>query len=168
MKRSELKAGMDVYHARERDWEAIPYRGEKATVVDTAAYKSVERWHRRRIEGEDPWEKSKSGTRVLVDITSREGRVTRTVVPLSHLHGPYEEVRAQVQEQYDARQARARKVADAKQERVDRRDKALARAREAGVLAHTMSYPSNHDAFVAVSVEELERVLNLLQVGGVR
>lgn len=167
MKRSELKVGDEIYYCPSQDWRVDNSRAEKVVVVDTAGYRTLDRWHRKRVQNGETWEQARSGPLVLVDRHSRydDDAVTRTVLPLAHLRGPWVELSEQAAKAQAARRERRQAAEDAARNLAEKREAVLERAREAGVKARA-AYDGTGD--VAVSVEELERLLNLMQAGGVR
>lgn len=138
MKRSELKVGEAYYYTRSRDYMKWS-DGVKAVVVSTRV-----------------------GRNVKVDLHYTYG-VIPTEVPTAHLHGPWEETKAAVDQAADERR-KANKAARAETNRIRRlAEDALNRAHALGIKAQaTPGYGMPHDE-IRMSVDEFMKLLDAVE-----
>lgn len=95
MKRSELNVGDEVYYDRSTNWMTSAGGGRKAVIVDTKPYKV--RKSRFGFRYDSTYAEDPKGNCVLADVTGWNGNTERTAVPVSHLRGPFEATKAEVE-----------------------------------------------------------------------
>jgi hypothetical protein len=162
MKRKDLTVGAELWHSRHRDWDRSVWAGDKAVVVDTQPYRRPRQFEVRRYDPQ--WVADPKGTLVLVDIHRGRGDrawVEREIVPLAHLHGPYEENRRQIAVRAEQDKQRRQEGDAARRMAEQSRNAAVARAKAMGVDVSPL-YDSAWWDYVKMPVAELDRLLDAL------
>lgn len=154
MKRSELKVGDHLYHAKPGNWQN-DYVGHDAHVVVA----SVEP-HTRESFGRRTPMKTRSGGGVLVKVVDNgrpESEWHETVVRIGDLRGPYEETLKEIRER-QAQQHAAREAADAAREDAHARaQQQVTRMRGAGLPS---AYASTPISMVKIKADEVIALLD--------
>lgn len=170
MKFSEIKTGDVLYLDGRQDW-ANCNSGKKATVVDGDRLYKADRWWRASIQNRSQFIPVAAGERgggVLVErpvYMFNEDRVERTVVPMSHLRGPYKETAAAVK----ARSARRQEQRLATQEKDRLRRQAEGRAVESleGLgLQASVAWEHHGNGAVKIGVDDVELMVSALESYG--
>jgi hypothetical protein len=129
VKRKDIKAGDELYYSSHRDWQISALGGLKVVVVDPQPYSiNQSSW------GRTNWHPTPRGTAVLVKVIGRHGE-REEVVPIAHLHGPYEQVKAAVEEAVAEEKARRETESKKTQDEWAAADALADRAQTVGIHA---------------------------------
>jgi hypothetical protein len=168
MKRSELKVGDELYHARPADWRdgTAGFPGRRVRVLSVGP-------HRTLTYSNEPI-KTNAGNGVLVEVldeqtgkpyTWRWGN-TGYVVQLAHLRGPWAETLAAVERRRTENRAARDAATTAVRAVQAAADAAVDRARRDGI--HSALNVTRHDAErldwarVSISLDDLNAILEQL------
>ncbi len=168
MKRSELKVGDELYHARPDNWKR--HQGSRVVVLAVEPYDRPDSWAVDRAPIQ-----ARTGNGVLVEFVresgARDGDTMPTrrkpeVVQLSHLRGPYAETAAQVAEAAEAANLARRAVADERDDIQRYVGSVVERAKDAGLTGvrsdTAWHVESRRAARITVRTDELADLLDRL------
>lgn len=158
MKRSELKVGDELYHARPHEWKN-DRDGDHVTVLAVEPYKNT------ASEWSVPnFTKVESGPGVLVTLRRSYAVAPRkAIVQLGHLRGPYAQIKAEVEKRQAERRAERDRAADARNSERAEANQAVHRLTQAGFQAHWEVDRVGY--YVRMSTATLNKLLDAIQAG---
>lgn len=165
MKRSELNVGDELLYSRTNSWQTDDWSAAKAVVVSTEPCERVERWRGR---GNETYRMHPQGRLVLVDLFyQRSNTPIRQPVSLAHLRGPYEDLKAKIEADREARAAEIKRQEQQREKRMGYLNDTITAARKAGIDVEIMaSWKVDRAGYVAVPVEEMDRIVRIINARG--